>query len=331
MSQVALQAQQVSYFGKIPTRGDFVKGSYNPHLFKALDNWLSVTMERMAEDPRWKTVYDAAPSVRFVCLGSRSRLVIAGCILPSHDAASRRYPFVSATPLEVAHTSDFMTGAPILLQRYWNASMSAARELLQAPEADSALKQLEHMPMQIATVFKDNQERAQYDDFLRHYSLLRLEQLLTSDQHPVSVRRVILALGMLLQPVMASGVSHLEKGLTLPLPQDPTLRAPVASFWLDFISRFVARADFELVVFVCEIDGRPRLVVGFSGLAPSTLQSVLHPQAYVEHNIDIDNAEWVEDGVHSNYAMYKLVSYLEQPQLPLDVVMGAFREVFIGE
>lgn len=331
MIQPALQAQQLSYFGKIPSRGDFVKGSYNPQLFKILDGWLSQAMELLAEDARWKSIYDSAPPMRFVCLGSRSKLVIAGCVLPSHDAAQRRYPFVTAMPLEVERPSDFMAGAPLLLQDYWRLSGSAAEAILAGADDKADLRQLEDVSVPITPVFQGSDEHAAYQAFVRSHSLLRLEQLLNGDGRHVSVRRVILALGMLLQPVMASGVSHLEKGLTLPLPRDPQLQGMVATLWLDFISRFLGRADFELAVFICHIESRPRLVVGFSGLAAKSLQSVIHPQAYLDQNIEIDDAEWVEDGIHNNYAMYKLVSYLEQPQLPLDIIITAFREVFIGE
>lgn len=331
MSQPALQAQQLSFFGKIPSRGDFVKGSYNPQLFKILDSWLSQAMELLAEDARWKSIYDTATPMRFVCLGSRSKLVIAGCVLPSRDAAQRRYPFVTAMPLEVERPQDFMAGAPLLLDDYWRRSSAAAQAILASPDGIGDLKQLEEISAPIATVFQGTDAHLSYQEFVRSHSLLRLEQMLNGDGRHVSVRRIILALGMLLQPVMASGVSHLEKGLTLPLPREPHMQGLVATLWLDFISRFLGRADFELAVFLCHIDGRPRLVIGFSGLAPKSLQGVIHPQAYLDQNIEIDDAEWVEDGIHNNYAMYKLVSYLDQPQLPLDIIITAFREVFIGE
>ncbi|KAF1022029.1 MAG: hypothetical protein GAK30_01369 [Paracidovorax wautersii] len=335
MSQLTLQARQLSYFGKIPARGDFIKGSYNPQVFKILDNWLSQTMELMAADALWKSIYDRTPPLRFVCLGSRSKLAIAGALVASSDTAQRRYPLVMATPLEVGEALDFMAGAPLLLQPFWNASLEAGRQLAAGEgDADAQLRQLDGMQFPIESVFSGTEAHQAYQAFTRGRSLLHLEQMLNRpDRQPgqtVSVRRVILALGLLLQPVMASAVSHLDKGLTLPLPDDPAQEAVVASLWLDFISRFLRRADFELAVFIGEIQGRRRLVVGFNGLSARSLQSVVHPQIYTEHNIDIDNAEWVEDSIHSNYALYKLVSYLEQPQLPLDVVLGAFREVFIG-
>lgn len=331
MSQPALQAQQMSYFGKLPTRGDFVKGIYNAPLLRVLDNWLSQGMELLSEDPRWKLIYDAAAPLHFVCLGSRSRLAIAGHVRPSHDESSRRYPFLVAVPLDVDKAVDFMAGAPALLQPWWELAARRVEELAANGDPEADLRSLEATPLSIQTAFTGSLRHADYLEFLRSHSLLRIEQMLNFDGHKVSLRRLVLALGLLLQPVMASAVSHLEKGLTLPLPRDSSQQAMVATFWLDLVTKFFARADFELVCCISPIEGRPRLIIGFSGLSPRTLQSVIHPQVYSEQNIDVDNPEWVEESIHSNYAMYKLVSYLEQPQLPLEIVLAAFREVFIGE
>lgn len=331
MSAVVLQAQQMSYFGKLPTRGDFVKGLHNPQLLRVLDNWVSQCMELLSEDPRWKLIYDSAAPLHFVCLGSRSRLAIAGHLQPSRDESSRRYPFLVAVPLDVDKAVDFMGGAPALLQPWWEMAARRTSELAASPDPDAELKRLEAMPLAIETAFKGSTRQAAYLDFVRSNSLLRIEQMLHFDGHKVSLRRLILALGLLLQPVMASAVSHLEKGLALPLPRDPASQPLVATLWLDLVTQFFARADFELVVCILPVEGRPRLVIGFNGLSPRTLQGVIHPQVYAEQNIEIDNPEWVEESIHSNYAMYKLVSYLDQPQLPLEIVLAAFREVFIGE
>ncbi|MDR2323850.1 MAG: type VI secretion system-associated protein TagF [Acidovorax sp.] len=335
MSTPALQVRQLSYFGKIPSRGDFVKGSYNPQISKILDGWLSQTMELLAEDALWKSIYDRAQPLQYVCMGSRSKLAIAGFLTPSRDSAQRRYPLVLATPLEVDQTLDFMAGVPLLLQPFWHKCQQICSRLTRAEvDAEVQLRELDSLQLPIHASFRATAEHGAYEKFIGERNLLQLDRMLNPSGQPseqnVSVRRLVLALGLLLQPVMASAVSRLDKGLTLPLPADQANEALVATLWLDFISRFVQRADFELAVFMGEVQGRRRLVIGFNGLSAKSLQSVLHPQVYVEHNINIDNAEWVEDSIHSNYALYKLVSYLEQPQLPLEVVLGAFKEVFIG-
>ena len=82
---------------------------------------------------------------------------------------------------------------------------------------------------------------------------------------------------MLLQPVLASSSSRLEKSLVLPLPTDPMYRNLVAAFWMHLITPFLARADFELALFVTRIEQRPALVLGFSGASAQTLQAIMDP------------------------------------------------------
>ncbi|MDC6132007.1 type VI secretion system-associated protein TagF, partial [Burkholderia gladioli] len=43
---------QIAYFGKIPSRGDFVKSPHNPQLLQTLDRWIAQAMELLADDPR---------------------------------------------------------------------------------------------------------------------------------------------------------------------------------------------------------------------------------------------------------------------------------------
>ncbi len=328
MSAVTLQAQRLSYFGKLPARGDFVKGVYNPQLLEVLDKWLSSAMELLSEDPRWKLIYDELPALRFICLGSRNSLAIAGHVCASRDASLRRYPFVTAVPLDVKAPLEFMGGAPLLLDECWHRMERGVDELISCAESDLDLKRFENTELAVETAFGEAAQYAAYDRFLKENSLLRIEQMLNAGGPQVSVRRLILAIGLLLQPVMTSAASYLEKGLSLPLPRNPVFQPLVAAYWLDLIAPFFANADFELVIFVCSINDRPRLVVGFNGLSPRSLQAVIHPQVYAQQNIEIDNAEWVEDNLHGSHEIYRLVSYLDQPQLPLRIILDAFREVF---
>ena len=83
-----------------------------------------------------------------------------------------------------------------------------------------------------------------FNDFVEHQTLHGLQEMLLESGHPVRLRGAMLALGSLLRPVMQSGSSHIERGLTLPLPVDPFYRSLVAAFWLELIAPFVAQADF---------------------------------------------------------------------------------------
>jgi type VI secretion system protein ImpM len=80
----------IGYFGKVPGRGDFVKGGDSPALIKVLDDWLAQAMDLMSADARWKLNYDAVAPLHFA-FGPRRRHAIAGHIVASSDQSSRRF------------------------------------------------------------------------------------------------------------------------------------------------------------------------------------------------------------------------------------------------
>jgi type VI secretion system ImpM family protein len=328
MTQTIVQAQ-VAYFGKIPSRGDFVKSANNVQLLSTLDQWISQGMELLAEDPRWKIVYDAAQPLHFAFLGSRSKLAIAGHLITSSDASQRRFPFLAAAPVEISDPINFIARGPLALSALWIRLEGQVRSIATATEATDALQALGDTQMDLDVgkkIYETN-----FGDFISKHTLGSLNDMLNAAGHEVSLRRMILALGLLLQPVMASGSAQLEKGLILPLPAEPMYRFIVSSFWLELISGFLSRADFELAVFIGNLSSAHQMVLGFSGSSAKTLYSVIDPHRGAEQNISIDNPEWVEDQIHADYGIAKLASYLEQPDLSLRSVLQTFRETFIGE
>ncbi len=61
-----------------------------------LDQWLSQGLELVSVDPRWKQRYDQVGPCRFAFLGVRSKVALAGHMIPSVDSSGRRFPFVTA-------------------------------------------------------------------------------------------------------------------------------------------------------------------------------------------------------------------------------------------
>ncbi|KWE52171.1 type VI secretion protein [Burkholderia ubonensis] len=322
---------QIAYFGKIPSRGDFVKSPHNPQLLQTLDRWIAQALELLAEDPRWKIVYEDAQPMHFAFLGSRSRLAIAGHMVASHDVSMRRFPFLGATALEVERPVAFLARSPLAFARLWSRVAQQIPPLLGKEEPPGALQALgdTQVPIEVGSG-PGNAHDGTFNDFIEHQSLYGLEQMLLASGHPVRLRGAMLALGSLLRPVMQSGSSHIERGLTLPLPVDPFYRSLVAAFWLELIAPFVAQADFELAIFMGSIAERERLIIGFNGASAKTLLSVVDPQTYAAHNIDIDDPEWIDAHAQNDQQISKLVSYLDQSQLSLRFAIDAFREAFIG-
>lgn len=319
---------QVSYFGKLPSRGDFVRTPESHQLMVLLDRWAGAGVELLAQDPAWKQLYDRAPPMHFAFLGSRSRLAIGGHFLPSRDATERRFPFLSATRLDIAQPLAFIARSPLALARIWTGMAKLGKQAVQAEDAADLLRELSENKIAVNT--DPGVYDAAFTDFLDLQDVGSLQDLLQQSGHThVQLRWVLPALGLLLQPVLTGAASQIDKALSLPLPRDALYRPMVAAFWLDLISGFIARADFELAILIQD-EATPRLIIGFNGADGRTLQAVLDPQVAGEQIIRVDDAEWVDEHVAGDYALNKLVSYIGRDDLSLRVARKAFGETFLG-
>ncbi len=318
----------IGYFGKIPSRGDFIKASDNPALINVLDAWLAQAMDLLSADARWKLTYDALAPLHFAFIGPRRGRAIAGHIVASSDQSKRRFPFLMMSTMDVEDPAGFVPNSPLVLSRLWNRLESLSAGVLAAPEPAGALQAA------AASIIELDLRSAAYDaafnDFLDLQTVGGLDAMLAQTGFPGSVRQVLLALGLLLQPVMASSSSRLEKSLVLPLPSDPMYRNLVGAFWMHLITPFLMRADFELSLFTTRLGGRPTLVLGFSGASALTLQAIMDPQAGLEHHIAFDELDWVEEQVDADYAIKKVSTYLAQPNLSLKSACDSVRAAFIG-
>ncbi|WP_338764316.1 type VI secretion system-associated protein TagF [Massilia sp. METH4] len=328
MSRATTSAASIGYFGKIPSRGDFVKGSDNPALIKLLDDWLARAMDLLSADARWKLSYDAVAPLNFAIIGPRRRHAIAGHIVASSDQSQRRFPFLMMSALEVPEPAAFVGDAPLVLNRLWNRLEGMSQGVVSAQDATAPLQAAASQAIDID--LRTAAYGAAFADFLELQTVGGLQAQLAQGGFEGSLRQVLLALGMLLQPVLASSSSRLEKSLVLPLPVDPMYRSLAAAFWMHLVAPFLARADFELALFLTRLGGRPALVLGFSGASAHTLQAIMDPQAGLERHIAFDELDWVEDQVNDDYAVKKLSTYLAQPDLSLKSALDSVCAAFIG-
>lgn len=323
----------LAWFGKLPSRGDFVRSAGQGALTQQLDRWLSQGLELVAQDPRWKQRYDQVAPCPFAFLAVRGGVALAGHLAPSTDASGRRFPFVATGAFEVTAPLSSMALAPLALAELWNWLAAFCREACTAQDAAAALARADEARLEIPADLKG--PAASLDAFLDLHTVGSLEAALRAAHPSLDLRRTLLALGLLLQPVPASGVSRLDTGLALPLPDDPLLAAPVAALWMSLVSGFVARGDFELALFVVPRgtagESGSTLCLGFAGGSPATLHAVFDTSQRATHFVDVVASDWVEDHAGGDYAIKKLGSYLRQPQLSLRQAVATFRECFLGE
>jgi type VI secretion system protein ImpM len=322
---------QFAYFGKVASRGDFLRSEQHDALTRMLDQWLSQGLERAAADPRWKQRYDQVAPCRFAFLGARSTVGLAGHLIPSVDASGRRFPFVTAGSFDIESPLPFMAHAPLALVRLWSRLESIGREACAAADASGPLGRAAQARLEIDT--HPRSYAAGLEDFLEMQTVGSLEALLRASHPRLVLRDTLLAIGLLLQPVPGSGMSRLDKGLALPLPEDPLYGPFVGALWMGLVAPFLAHGDFELAMFVLRRrpDEGACLCIGFAGGAPRTLQAVFDRESSDDAFVDVVGADWVGEHLEGDYAIAKLASYLAQPQLSMRQAMQTFKECFLGE
>jgi len=313
-------SERIGYFGKIPARSDFVKLAYDAPAMGMLDDWLAAVMQRLPSNARWKLDYDAMAPVSFAFVGPARRHAVAGHLLASRDAPGRRFPFLTMRTLDVADPPAFLSRCALAFAPLWAFLEAAAPPVLAAGDPAPHLQHISEAAVALAEA--DHALAA----FLGDASVGALSAMLGG----VDAGRLILALGLLLQPVMHSKPSQVDKSLVLPLPEDATLRAPVAAFWLELVAPFVRRTDFDLALFLTRLDARPVLVIGFCGAAAQTLRGIIDPLVGAEQQVRFADLRWIDEQLGLDLDVRALASYLDQPQLPLHLARALFLKTFIG-
>lgn len=86
---------RVGFFGKLPTRGDFVRSGLSPALVSAWDGWLQSVLP--ARSAPWPADDATRPCWRFALMAeSCGPSDVSGVVLPSLDRVGRRFPLLLA-------------------------------------------------------------------------------------------------------------------------------------------------------------------------------------------------------------------------------------------
>jgi type VI secretion system protein ImpM len=310
---------RIAYFGKIPAHSDFVKPADDQPVLGMLDDWIAQVMTRLPSDARWKLNYDAMAPASFAFVGPDRRHAVAGHLVASHDRSGRRFPFLMMRTVDVPDPGPFAARCPLAFGPLWDYLEVMAPRVLGSGDPSAHLQALADAPVALG----------EYDAALASYLALSTVSELTV-QLEAPANRMILGLGLLLQPVMRSRPASLHKSLVLPLPRDAALRHVAAAFWLELMLPFIRKSGFDLVLFVTRVRERPALVVGFGAMAAGTLHALIDPLVAAEQQVHLADNAWIDEQLGLDVDMRTLASYLEQPALPLCLARELFLDTFIG-
>ncbi|SKB88205.1 type VI secretion system-associated protein TagF [Luteibacter sp. 22Crub2.1] len=274
-----------SYFGKIPSKDDFMTSAGADHrLVRRLDHWLAECMARLSEHPGWQTAYDASESFDVLAATTHSRNVAAGTCLPSHDAAGRRCPMLACLRVQSRTPMAFAATAPIALGTLWSCLQHDLSQLKTLQDTGSSLQRMGTTPMLI------NADKRPHDEALREYmsteSAIHLDALLVSAGHATKTSNVLAALHALLNGVAAEPYLPISRGLILPLPADPMRRTRVAAFWMTQLLPYLGKRDIEVVALLTRTP-TPRLVISLDGTRGTELMAATMPAWVADAYIDL--------------------------------------------
>lgn len=312
-------SNRIGYFGKLPARGDFVKTADEQPVLDMLDDWLAQVMARLPSDARWKINYDAMAPVSFAFAGPSRRHAVAGHLVASHDRSGRRFPFLAMRTVFVSEPAAFVTRCPLAFAPLWSYLEAMAPRVLGSEDPGPSLHAL--LEAEVAL----GEDEAALAAWMATHTVGSFSNALG-----LAANRMILGLGLLLQPVMHSRPAALHKSLVLPLPAAPDARHAAAAFWLELVVPFLRRTEFDLVLFLTRVAGRPALVVGFGGAAAETLHALIDPLAALDQQVHLDQNGWIDEQLGLDIDVRALASYLEQPALPLRMARELFLKTFVG-
>jgi type VI secretion system protein ImpM len=317
---------QIGYFGKLPACADFVKEVHDVAAVEVLDDWMASVMRLLPSSARWKINYDAMPPVSFALLGAARHHALAGHLVASRDRSGRRFPFLLMCSLDLPEPAAFIASAPLACEALWDYSEGTAARLLASSDPAAQLQAVPAAPMTV-----DGALAAEaLARFLDTATIGALGGLLRQSGAPVDCARLILALGMLLQPIMHSQPANLNKSVVLPLPCDPLQRNRVAAFWLALTAPFLRSASVDVALFITRLEDRPVLILGSCDAAAESLRAIIDPLAAAEQQISFANTRWIDEQLRTDVDMRKLASYLGGAQLTLKMARELFLQTFIG-
>lgn len=231
-------------FGKVPTRGDFVRAGRRTPLLDELDGWLQrgLLAHRAPLPPD-------GPPVAFVL--DRPGAVLFGTFVPSRDRAGRAFPLVVGAVADApgpVDGADVAGWAPALGASAACAAGVAAGEIT----PDEALPRIEAPPDPGPDGFLDRGPAEAFGG---------------------AVEGVAHALPEALRPFRMAGAAP-RYGLGLPLPADPAARPAAAAFWLDAVRRVAGPRAATTLLWTAAGD-RARLALFLGPPTPDALGYLL--------------------------------------------------------
>ncbi len=276
---------EIAYFGKLPSRADFVRYNFSAASFHAIDDWIQSGLRFVLDAgiDGFGQVYEHSGTTSFVFHPHDGSDPVVGAIRPSRDSAGRKYPFfVGALCSDRAALTRHASSTPYVFRPLLLVAAElvdgAVQGQLSAQEVTESLRRLDPASIQSDEGVRHCEEN------LREVSFRAFCEYVWGEFEDPRKQAAFENLAHLLAPFRSGDPSQLTLGLQFPLASGDWLQASIA-FWVESCRRLLARGDLEPTMFWNpdrSSGGAASMYVNFSRTPPSGFVQ-LFP---VEHDDD---------------------------------------------
>ena len=183
-------------FGKVPSMTDFLAVQASHPTVKDLDRLIQGVMTVMAGNHEWKQHFDAIPAIDLLWQSPTGPEVFVGVLLPSHDAAGRRYPLLGGLVLPGGEAARYgpllLLGAELLCSRLRNLLLRAREDPAGLPELrDYLADQASDKGMDL---LEPDLLGEIYNKFINEEAVLELGRAVSETSPATALRRTVLHL-----------------------------------------------------------------------------------------------------------------------------------------
>ncbi len=132
----------VGYYGKLPSRGDFIGRRFRPDTIRAWDGWLQAALSgsQALLDPHWRELYFVAPFWRFLLPpGLCGTSALVGVMMPSIDKVQRCFPLMLGLELAPDEAEAVAAGGGAWFQQLEDRGLAALEANFDLAALDQSL------------------------------------------------------------------------------------------------------------------------------------------------------------------------------------------------
>jgi type VI secretion system protein ImpM len=307
------------YFGKLPSRGDFIRTRSHINETNALDQWVSQALTHSG------AILDEATVLNFSHVDTVSGQIITGILIASHDSSHRYYPLIGFSVMHLDKPKSWLNYLPIKSLALWR-SIYQALSCAQSKTDNSEIMAL--LNDWLLTI--DQSASTYYYDFISTTTLQDIARSMAIDKSQLIQQ--IIATGLLFLPTYNKGFSGLNKTLCWTLSTDKDCSIQMATFWHDLIHGFYQPHQLHLNTYLYRSASHYRLLLSFTKPNSDVLSQLSSTKnTYPTDWIIIDDSAWTQSYIDEDIGLTRFNKILLQDDLSLYDTRQLFNKIFLAQ